>query len=87
MIGLQIIKIFVKRLKEKNDVTCFKNIKPLTSSGMRNTAILKSYDRLVNNFKPKKAVTVACMRKLLEVYHKLIQQKRVFIVHTTRQKC
>ncbi len=30
------------------------------------------YDRLINNFKPKKVATVACMRKLLEVCHKLI---------------
>jgi transposase len=39
------------------------------------------YDRLINNFKPKKVATVACMRKLLEVCHKLIQQKRVFVVN------
>ncbi|WP_375359058.1 transposase [Candidatus Tisiphia endosymbiont of Neophilaenus lineatus] len=38
------------------------------------------YDRLVNNFKPKKVAIVACMRKLLEVCHKLIQQKRVFVI-------
>ncbi|MDN3030825.1 MAG: transposase [Candidatus Tisiphia sp.] len=39
------------------------------------------YDRLVNNFKPKKVAIVACMRKLLKVCHKLIQQKRVFVVN------
>ncbi|WP_284346809.1 transposase [Rickettsia endosymbiont of Oedothorax gibbosus] len=38
------------------------------------------YNRLVNNFKPKKVAIVACMRKLLEVCHKLIQQKRCFII-------
>ncbi|WP_425360965.1 IS110 family transposase [Candidatus Tisiphia endosymbiont of Stenodema calcarata] len=38
------------------------------------------YDRLVNNFKPKKVAIVACMRKLLEVCHKLIQQKRCFVI-------
>lgn len=38
------------------------------------------YDRLVNSFKPKKVAIVACMRKLLEVCHKLIQQKRTFII-------
>lgn len=38
------------------------------------------YDRLVNNFKPKKVAIVACMRKLLEVCHKLIQQKHVFVI-------
>ncbi|WP_375358631.1 hypothetical protein [Candidatus Tisiphia endosymbiont of Neophilaenus lineatus] len=38
------------------------------------------YDRLVNNLKPKKVAIVACMRKLLEVYHKLIQQKHVFVI-------
>ena len=37
------------------------------------------YDRLVNNFKPKKVAIVACMRKLLEVCHKLLQQKRSFV--------
>ena len=37
------------------------------------------YDRLVNNFKPKKVAIVACMRKLLEVCHKLIQQN-VFLL-------
>ena len=36
------------------------------------------YDRLVNSFKPKKVAIVACMRKLLEVCHKLLQQKRSF---------
>lgn len=37
------------------------------------------YDRLVNSFKPKKVAIVACMRKLLEVCHKLLQQKRSFV--------
>ena len=37
------------------------------------------YDRLVNSFKPKKVAIVACMRKLLEVCHKLLQQKRNFV--------
>ncbi|WP_417905492.1 hypothetical protein [Candidatus Tisiphia endosymbiont of Micropterix aruncella] len=39
------------------------------------------YDRLINNFKPKKVAIIACMRRLLEVCHKLIQQKRVFVVN------
>ncbi|BFD45622.1 MAG: hypothetical protein DMENIID0002_02680 [Rickettsia endosymbiont of Sergentomyia squamirostris] len=37
------------------------------------------YDRLVNNFKPKKVAIVACMRKLLEVCHKLIQQNNIYL--------
>ncbi|AXI24014.1 Transposase IS116/IS110/IS902 family [Cardinium endosymbiont of Sogatella furcifera] len=37
------------------------------------------YDRLVGKYKPKKVAIVACMRKLLELAHKLIQQKRSFV--------
>jgi transposase len=36
------------------------------------------YMRLTNSFKTKKVAIVACMRKLLELCHKLLIQKRVF---------
>lgn len=43
------------------------------------------YDRLVAKYKPKKLAIVACMRKLLELAHKLIQQKRNFVKNTNIQ--
>jgi transposase len=50
-------------------------------AGKNGFQYLKSlYDRLVNNFKPRKVAIVACMRRLLEVCHKLLQQKRLFVV-------
>lgn len=37
------------------------------------------YQRLIDKFKPKKVAIVACMRKLLEVAHKLVYHQRAFV--------
>lgn len=48
--------------------------------GKKITGYFKTlYDRLLDKHKPKKVAMVACMRKLLELAHKLIQQKRAFV--------
>lgn len=55
-------------------------------AGKKGFCYLKSiYDRLVAKYKPKKVAIVACMRKLLELAHKLIQQKRNFIKNINNQ--
>ena len=52
-------------------------------TGKRSFFYLKTiYDRLVGNHKPKKVAIVACMRKLLEIAHRLIQHKRNFVKNT-----
>lgn len=49
-------------------------------SSKRSFCYLKNlYTRLVNNFKPKKVAIVACIRKLLEICHKLLIVNRPFI--------
>lgn len=49
-------------------------------AGAKGCTYLKSiYDRLLDKCKPKKVAIVACMRKLLEMAHKLIQNKRAFV--------
>jgi transposase len=37
------------------------------------------YQRLIGKFKPKKVAIVACMRRMLDVCHKLLKQKKMFV--------
>ncbi|WP_162789969.1 hypothetical protein [Cardinium endosymbiont of Sogatella furcifera] len=49
-------------------------------AGTKGCTYLKNiYDRLIGKTKPKKVTMVACMRKLLEMAHKLMQSKRAFV--------